>query len=111
MVALQLSELQGCYSVSALRKQLQHLPKGLNEMYDQIMLKISKGHHYEDAVKILQWLAFSARTLQLEELAEVVCLVFDNNQEPYFDSSYQYEDPQAVLYICPGLISCSKGTF
>jgi hypothetical protein len=109
LVALQLMELQGCYSEFALRKQLQHLPKGLNDIYGQIMEKISRGHHYEDALKILQWLAFSARTLQLDEVAEVVCMVFDNNQEPYFEPSHRYQNPQAVLYICPGLISCSSG--
>jgi hypothetical protein len=109
LVALQLLELQGCHSEFSLKKQLQHLPKGLDEIYGQIMQKISKGHHYEDALKILQWLAFSARALQLHEVAEVVCLVFDNNQEPYFNSSHRYQDLQAVLYICPGLISCSAG--
>jgi hypothetical protein len=109
LVALQLLELQGCYSEFSLRKQLQHLPKGLDEIYGQIMQRISRGHHYEDALKILQWLAFSARTLWLDEVAEVVCLVFDNNQEPYFDPSHRYQNPETVLYICPGLISCSAG--
>ena len=73
------------------------------------MQKISQGHHYEDALKILQWLAFSARTLTLDEVAEVVCMVFDNNQEPSFDPSYRYQNPQSILHICPGLISCSAG--
>ena len=109
LVALQLSELQDCLNEYEVTDQLQCVPKGLDEIYDQIMLRISKTHHYEDALKILQWLAFSACTLQLDEIAEVVCVAFNGNQEPYFDPSDQYKGPQSVLHICPGLISCCAG--
>jgi hypothetical protein len=108
-VDLQLVELQECYHLEAVESQLKCLPKGLDESYHQILSRISKGKHFQDVKKILQWLAFSARTLWLEEVAEVVCLAFDLNQEPYFAPSCRFANPQSVLYICSSLVSYSKG--
>src|ERR1700733_7091773 len=74
-VTLQLVELKTCSDLVALEKQLGDLPRDLDETYDQIISKIDKRYH-DDTKKFLQWLAFSTRSLRLDELAEVVVVDF-----------------------------------
>ena len=88
--------------------QLGCLPNGLEEIYDQIILKLNKKHR-EDALKILQWLAFSARPLLLDEIAQVVGVVFDSECGLRFEPSHLYLDPQSVLHICSSLVTQAKG--
>ena len=52
-----------------LRKSLATLPRTLDQTYDRILIAI--GEEYSEyAMRILQWLTFSARPLSVEEVAE-----------------------------------------
>ena len=74
-------------------------------MYDQMLSKIAKKNHLH-AFKIIQWLAFSARPLDLAEIAEVVAV---DLQSLHFDPGHQ-PHPQFVLDMCAGLVTTnSKG--
>ena len=65
-------------------KQLQTLPKGLYETYDQILLKIDNLGDRMDTKTFLQWLSFSACPMSLEEMSEVVVVNFESENGPEY---------------------------
>jgi hypothetical protein len=101
---LQLDSLAFCRVANDVYKRLESLPKGLDETYDRILSKI-EGEDCKWAIRVLECLAFSARLMTLEEVAEVVAFNPDNGQ---FDQ--RLPDPLAVLEICSSLITISIGT-
>jgi hypothetical protein len=107
-VALQLDELRRCRSGYQVEKQLACLPKDLYESYDRIVRRIDERDR-KDARKIFHWLAFSIRPLELVELAEVVTVDFESQDEPSFDRKRRYYDPKAILSVCSGFVSITNG--
>jgi hypothetical protein len=85
-----------------LQKSLQNLPRTLDETYDRILCAIDDDY-YGYASSILQWLAFSARPLQMEEVAETVAITIDGT--PIFDKDQVLTDPSDVLRICSSLVT------
>ena len=78
------------------------LPQTLDQTYERILTAISE----EDcvyAIRILQWLTFSARPLSVREVAEVVAI--DVAREPAFDRNEVLVDPLEALDICSNLIT------
>ena len=107
-MALQLDQLRLCLSRHEVEDQLLHLPKGLDELYDRIINQIDEKRH-DDARKLLQWLAFSVRPLDLAELAEVVAVDFCSRDLPWFDCNRRYYDARDVVRVCSGFISIVEG--
>jgi hypothetical protein len=70
--------------------------------YDRILCAISEEDS-EYAIRVLRWLAVSARPLHLEEVAEIVAI--DIDREPVFEPDEILEDPLDILSICSSLIS------
>ena len=103
-VALQLDSLASCRIANDVYQRLESLPRGLDETYDRILSKI-QDEDSKWAVRILECLAFSARLMTLEEVAEVVAFNPDSRQ---FDQ--RLPDPLAILDICSSLITISSGT-
>ena len=101
--ACQLDVLAKCSSLQKLRKALHSLPTTLEETYDRIFLNISEESR-DDAVKLLQWLAFSSRPLALVEMAEVFAIDPD---EPRFNPDQRPREPRTILDICSSLITVS----
>ncbi|KAL1962468.1 hypothetical protein VTN77DRAFT_9669 [Rasamsonia byssochlamydoides] len=99
-VMCQLKALEKCIRPSQLRKALESLPETLNETYAQMLGRISE-ENYEIALRIFQWLLFSARPLYIEELAELAAVDFGNDP-PVIERLF---DPDEILKICPGLIT------
>jgi ankyrin repeat domain-containing protein 50 len=85
-----------------LQKSLTTLPSTLDETYDRILCAINDDDS-QYAIRILRWLAFSKRPLQVEEVAEVVAI--DPERDPAFDRDEVLEDPLDVLAICPSLVT------
>jgi hypothetical protein len=85
-----------------LRKSLATLPRTLDQTYDRILSAISEEYS-EYAMRILQWLTFSARPLSVEEIAEVVAI--DIARDPAFDRDEVLEDPLEALNICSSLVT------
>jgi hypothetical protein len=85
-----------------LRKSLTTLPRTLDQTYDRILSAISEEYS-EYAMRILQWLTFSARPLSVEEIAEVVAI--NVARDPAFDRDEVLEDPLEVLDICSSLVT------
>ncbi|CAN9399574.1 unnamed protein product [Alternaria alternata] len=85
-----------------LRKSLASLPRTLDQTYDRILTAI--GEEYSKyAMRILQWLTFSARPLSVEEVAEVVAI--DVARDLAFDCDEVLEDPLEALNICSSLVT------
>jgi ankyrin repeat protein len=97
----QLDTLGKCRTRFMLRNSLSTLPPTLDETYDRILRAIDQDDS-EYALRILQWLAFSARPLLVEEISEVVAIDPDGN--PAFNSEKVLEDPLDVLNICSSLV-------
>ena len=109
---MQINELQDCLNQDDLEDQLEGLPRDLDEVYDRIVSGLNKKY-LEDVLKILQWLSFSARPLELAEIAQVTGVVPDPAQGLRFKSSRAFTDPRSVLTICSSFVTeidgkCSK---
>lgn len=102
----QLDALRKCIKPSALRKTLASLPKTLDDTYERILCNIDEDHA-EDVLKVLQWLAFSVRPLNLREIAEATAITLDDT--PRFDPGDRLRHPTDVLAICSSLIYVSTG--
>jgi hypothetical protein len=89
-------------------KQLASLPKDLLETYDRIILCI-EAERIEDAKRFLQWIAFSARPMSLEEIAEAVVVGFVSEDGPVYDPERRYKNSRNVLDVCSSLVSESDG--
>ncbi|KAI0574012.1 multiple ankyrin repeats single kh domain protein [Pyrenophora tritici-repentis] len=98
----QLDTLEKCCNRAMLRKSLATLPRTLDQTYDRILTAISEEHS-SYAIRILQWLTFSARPLSVEEIAEVVAI--DVARDLAFDRDEVLEDPLEVLDICSSLVT------
>ena len=107
-VALQLAELAKCSSVDEITKQLAELPKGLDGIYNRILMKIDEKH-CADARTFLQWLAFSKRPMTVVEIAETITVDFASEDDPVFNLEKRYTNPRDVLVRCSSLVIESEG--
>jgi ankyrin repeat protein len=107
-VVCQLDILQNCSQPSKIRKALKSLPKTLDATYDRMLLNIDQEIQGQ-AFLALKWLAFSARPLDITELAEAV--VVNPRENPRFDPDDRLFSPSELLRFLSGLvtISSSKG--
>jgi hypothetical protein len=98
----QLDALGKCVNRKMLQEALAGLPPNLDQTYDRILVAIDEDYS-QYALRILQWLTFSARPLLIDEVAEVVAI--DAKRDPAFDRDEVLEDPLEVLNICSSLIT------
>ncbi|KAI0112386.1 hypothetical protein GGR51DRAFT_546978 [Nemania sp. FL0031] len=103
--ACQLDALKKCLSRRELQNALASLPKTLDETYDKILCSIEE-ERCEIVLRILQWLAYSARPLQIEEVADVIAV--DTKSKPRFDPESRFPEPRDILTICSSLVSASS---
>jgi hypothetical protein len=85
-----------------LQKALRTLPPTLDQTYERILVRISEDYS-QHAIRMLQWLAFSARPLSVDEVAEVAAV--DGKRDPAFDPDEVLESPFDALVICSSLIT------
>jgi ankyrin repeat protein len=100
--ACQLDELKTCFSRRDLHIALESLPKDLDETYAQILVRIDEDRS-DVVIKILQWLAYSARPLQIEELADIITVRVDS--KPRVDIEARFLEPRDLLTICSSLVT------
>jgi hypothetical protein len=99
--------LSECLDLSRVRKALASLPDTLDAVYDRILCNIGKEYCVE-ALKILQWLSYSARPLLLTEIVDVIAV--DINCELPFDPERRLLEPLDILTICSSLVTVAPGT-
>ncbi|KAH9012613.1 hypothetical protein EDB83DRAFT_2300014 [Lactarius deliciosus] len=96
-VFCQLEMLRHCLAPS-LRRQLNELPKSLDETYERVLKEIESTNQGRHARRLLQCLTMAMRPLRVEELAEV--LVFDLDRAkaeiPRFHAEWRWEDQEQV---------------
>jgi hypothetical protein len=99
--------LRTCISPAAINQALQSLPETLDETYERVLLGIPTNRS-KDALRILQWLVFSARPLRINEVAEL--LVADPEGSPEFDLKRRPFDPQDIASYCGSLVITQTST-
>jgi hypothetical protein len=87
------------------RRTLDELPESLDETYERVLKEIKKPNR-DHARRLLQCLVVAIRPLQVEELAEVLAVDFDNADGiPKLNPKWRWEDEeQALLASCSSLI-------
>ena len=102
-VALQLMELKKCRTQKAIREQLNHLPEGLDETYDRILLGINKKDCGYTKTFLL-WLCFAVRPRTLEELAATVTVDLEAENGPQVECENELQDISDVLKMCSSFV-------
>lgn len=97
--------LRKCLKADAVRKALKALPKDLDATYDRILNSIEEDYRAE-AFSVLQWLAFSARPMRLEEIAEATSMAGEDH--PVFTPEKRLSEPTDVLTICTSLVTLTE---
>ena len=109
-VALQLMELKKCRTKKAIRGQLNNLPDGLDETYDQILLGIdNRDCGYTKT--FLLWLCFAVRPRTLKELAATVTVDLAAENGPQFECENKLQDMSDVLKMCSSFVIESECMF
>ncbi|PVH91840.1 ankyrin [Periconia macrospinosa] len=98
----QLDALGKCVNRKMLQQALATLPPTLDQTYDRILASIDNDYS-QYALRILQWLTFSAKPLSVDEVAEVIAI--DVKREPVFDCDEVLEDSLEILNICSSLVT------
>jgi hypothetical protein len=96
-----------CRNLPRLRAALASLPQTLDETYARILRNINLDDQL-DAIKILQWLVYSARPLRIEEVVEV--LATEPKSKPRFDPDRRFPEPHEILSICSSLTTTEVAT-
>ncbi|KAN0133396.1 Ankyrin repeat-containing domain protein [Lactarius tabidus] len=106
-VFCQLETLRECYP-QALRRTLDKLPETLDATYERTLLGIEKTKR-EYAYRLFQCLMVSIRPLRVEELAEVLAVLLDTDENSEYHANWRPEDSQqSVLSTCSSLITVAN---
>ena len=103
-VFCQLEVLRHCLPPSV-RHTLDELPETLDETYERVLKEIKKPNRMH-ALRLLQCLVVAIRPLEVEELAEVLAIDFDDEEGmPKLNPRWRWGDEeQALLSSCFSLI-------
>ena len=101
----QLEVLRDCLPPSV-RRTLDELPESLDETYERILKEIKKPNR-DHARRLLSCLVAAVRPLQVEELAEVLAVDYEDEEGiPRLNPNWCWEDQeQALLTSCSSLIA------
>ncbi|KAM0518919.1 hypothetical protein ACHAPE_003909 [Trichoderma viride] len=102
-VRLQFEGLQKLSTTAQIRKALRNLPVGLDATYDRILQSVDPTF-LDQVIGSLRWLAFSMRTLYIDELAEIFTLVSATSNNATFNEAERLFSYLDVLKYFSGLI-------
>ena len=93
----------------SVRRTLDELPESLDKTYERVLREIKKPNR-DHARRVLQCLVVAIRPLQVEELAEVLAVNFDDEDGmPKLNPNWRWDDQeQALLSSCSSLIAIVK---
>ncbi|KAK0707760.1 ankyrin repeat-containing domain protein [Lasiosphaeris hirsuta] len=100
----QLDAIKQCLTPAMVRKELGRMPEDLDHTYDRI-LQALPPRHQAFVKNALRWLAFSARPLLLEELAEAA--VVDSSEADFQLDLARFIVPTSILDVCGVLVTVS----
>ncbi|KAG8782204.1 hypothetical protein FRC15_007339 [Serendipita sp. 397] len=97
----QLDSLKRCLKPANALRELETLPKTLEETYSRILKRVPSV--YEREMKsILLLLAFSARPMTIQEVAEATAVNLENRS---FSTDERFPDAYDILELCSSLVS------
>lgn len=96
-VSCQLDSLEKCLKPHDLRAALKKLPRTLDETYARILSKIPPDYE-RNATRLLQFLTFSERPLQLEEAVDIDAV--DLEEKHRFNADYRMPEPDEISIYC-----------
>ena len=99
----QLDYLAPCNPVR-LEHALKELPATLDETYERALGKIEDAN-WEDVRRLLYCIAVASRPLRVSELADILAFDFEAGPISKFRKESRLNDPEAVLSMCPTLLS------
>ena len=101
----QLETLRYCLPPSV-RRTLDESPESLDETYERVLREIKRPNR-DHALRLLQCLVVAIRPLEVEELAEVLAVDFDDTEGiAKLRPDWRWEDEeQALLTSCSSLIT------
>ncbi|KAL9105023.1 MAG: hypothetical protein Q9163_000120 [Psora crenata] len=106
-VECQLRSLQSCpRSEDHLDKVLNSLPQSLDETYERMLCNIDI-FLIEDARRILTWLSFALRPLEVQELIDAVAV--DIEGSPGLNRKRRLQDSNDIRDICLGFVDIVPG--
>ena len=103
-------ELKKCRTQKAIKEQLNNLPEGLDETYDQILLGIDKRDCGYTKIFLL-WLCFAVRPMTLKELAATVTVDLAAENGPQFKCENKIQDISDILKMCSSFVVESESMF
>lgn len=100
-VSCQLDALKKCVKPANALRQLENLPKDLEETYTRILQKVPSENEVE-LRSILMLLCFSTRPMTIQEVAEATAV---NLEAQIFSQDERFGDPYDMLALCSSLVS------
>ncbi|KAF3903388.1 Ankyrin-1 [Dactylellina cionopaga] len=105
-VSCQLDVLGKARTITAVKKGLEQLPKGIFETYDRILQSIDESDA-ESARRILTWLCLSQEPLTLQQLAEAIAIEEGTETWEQLEENL-LTDLEDLFEICSSLISTQE---
>jgi hypothetical protein len=102
-VQCQINHISTLRTPKAIRETLDAVPNGLEETYENILLKVPE-QDVEVVRKILQWLTFDIVSLSPEEVQEAIAIEPHTSQ---IDDESRLISPQDIVDLCGSLITIS----
>ncbi|KAJ7067349.1 ankyrin repeat-containing domain protein [Mycena amicta] len=107
LVSLQLGQLLECDgSKKQVNKALSNMPTSLEAIYDCILENIKNPDMLSSVGRTMNWLIFSKRPMQLNEIIDA--LAFDFDAEPVRFSADERMRPKVLLAACAGFVTVSE---
>lgn len=113
---LMIQELKELGTVREVNEALESLPKGLNNMHENIITRLNgtlHPSHRQLAIKILKWIVCAVRPLRLVELQEVMRFELreggSSNRQSADDDDFLYSERDIEL-ACGALVLTRNGT-
>lgn len=100
----QLDTMRKCLTPAMVHAELRRMPETLDQTYDRILQQVPKLHQ-PFVQSALHWLAFSARPLQIQELAEAAVVQPDG--EDFDVERARFFDQNMITELCGSLVTSS----
>ncbi|KAH7019752.1 ankyrin repeat-containing domain protein [Ilyonectria destructans] len=100
----QLDTMRKCLTPAMVHAELRRMPETLDQTYDRILQQVPKLHQ-PFVQSALHWLAFSARPLQIQELAEAAVVQPDG--EDFDVERARFFDQNMITELCGPLVTSS----
>ncbi|CAG9955408.1 unnamed protein product [Clonostachys rosea f. rosea IK726] len=100
-VSCQFDALEQCLDPPSVRRELRNLPETLDATYAQILQRIHP-HQLSTAKRLLQFLTYSERPLELEEAVDLIAV--DPLSQPVFTPENRMPIPEEIIQYCSSLV-------